>query len=259
MIGEITASEGSVRRHGHLKLAYYNQHSEAQLELALSPIQYMTKRFAKGVLLPGADKKCVPEFEQWRSVLGQYGITGARQMDPMSTMSNGLQTRVVFCILALERPHILLLDEPTNHLDMGASLVSICLRRRERRRAFVPRAPAPAQERVMLTSPPPSTRPCSHFPLPARTSSRSRSRSLSQHPAECIDSLANAIKNFSGGMVLVSHDFRLLGQVAEELWVCDNKTIKTWTKPGGIVSYKKQLRKDGEKALSDWAKSTGRK
>ena len=57
MIGEIDATEGSVRRHGHLKIAYYNQHSEAQLELALSPIQYLQKRFAKGVMLPGADKK----------------------------------------------------------------------------------------------------------------------------------------------------------------------------------------------------------
>ena len=72
-------------------------------------------------------------------------------------------------------------------------------------------------------------------------------------PPDCIDSLAEAIKGFDGGMVLVSHDFRLLGQVVEDLWVCDNKTIKTWNKPGGIVSYKKQLRRDGEKALAAWA------
>ena len=81
--------------------------------------------------------QCVPEFEQWRSALGQYGITGARQTDPMKTMSNGLQTRVVFCILALERPHILLLDEPTNHLDMGECKSCCCCgvwRERERER-----------------------------------------------------------------------------------------------------------------------------
>ena len=33
-----------------------------------------------------------------------------------------------------------------------------------------------------------------------------------------IDALANAIKEFEGGVVIVSHDFRLISQVADELW-----------------------------------------
>ena len=40
---------------------------------------------------------------------------------------------------------------------------------------------------------------------------------------EAIDSLAEAINNFKGGMVLVSHDFRLIEQVAKEIWVMGNK------------------------------------
>merc|ERR1719277_1636718 len=59
---------------------------------------------------------------------------------------------------------------------------------------------------------------------------------------QCIDALADAINNFSGGLVLVSHDFRLIGQVAKEIWVCDKKTIKPWE--GDIQSYKKHLKKD---------------
>ena len=49
-----------------------------------------------------------------------------------------------------------------------------------------------------------------------------------------IDALASAIKAFSGGVVIVSHDFRLISQVAEE-----NLTKQDMT----IVDYKKQLAK----------------
>ena len=61
---------------------------------------------------------------------------------------------------------------------------------------------------------------------------------------DMIDSLALAIKKFSGGVVLVSHDFRLLEQVADSIWVCDHKAITPWG--GDIQSYKTKLRKDQE-------------
>ena len=35
-----------------------------------------------------------------------------------------------------------------------------------------------------------------------------------------IDSLAKVIKEFTGGVVLVSHDFRLIDQVADVIWEC---------------------------------------
>eukprot|EP00873_Tetraselmis_striata_P032941 jgi/Tetstr1/453205/TSEL_040222.t1 len=56
---------------------------------------------------------------------------------------------------------------------------------------------------------------------------------------EAIDALAQAIKGFNGGLVLVSHDFRLIDQVANEIWVCDNKTVQKWQ--GDIRDYKKHL------------------
>jgi len=58
---------------------------------------------------------------------------------------------------------------------------------------------------------------------------------------QCIDALARAINNFSGGLVLVSHDFRLIGQVAKQIWVCDKKNVKPWS--GSIQSYKADLKK----------------
>jgi len=58
---------------------------------------------------------------------------------------------------------------------------------------------------------------------------------------QCIDSLANAINKFEGGLVLVSHDFRLIGQVAKEIWLCDKRSVKKWQ--GDIKSYKTELKK----------------
>ncbi|CAJ1376337.1 unnamed protein product [Effrenium voratum] len=59
---------------------------------------------------------------------------------------------------------------------------------------------------------------------------------------QCIDALAKAINKFSGGVVLVSHDFRLISQVAKDIWVCDRKTVSKWE--GDIQSYKKHLKKE---------------
>jgi len=58
---------------------------------------------------------------------------------------------------------------------------------------------------------------------------------------ECIDSLAQAINAFDGGVVLVSHDFRLISQVTDQIWLCDNKRIEPWK--GDIKSYKEHLKK----------------
>merc|ERR1711991_319754 len=58
---------------------------------------------------------------------------------------------------------------------------------------------------------------------------------------QCIDALAEAINNFNGGLVLVSHDFRLIGQVAKEIWVCDKKTLTPWKQD--IAAYKQHLSK----------------
>lgn len=56
-----------------------------------------------------------------------------------------------------------------------------------------------------------------------------------------IDSLADAINAFTGGVVVVSHDFRLLDKIAKDIMVCENQTIRRW--PGTIGDYKNHLRK----------------
>eukprot|EP01037_Dinobryon_pediforme_P028003 gene28003-31093_t len=58
---------------------------------------------------------------------------------------------------------------------------------------------------------------------------------------ESIDSLAKAINSFTGGMVLVSHDMRLISQVAKEIWLCDKRTVTKYV--GEISDFKIQLRR----------------
>merc|ERR1712136_723803 len=56
---------------------------------------------------------------------------------------------------------------------------------------------------------------------------------------ETIDALADAINNFEGGLVLVSHDFRLISQVANEIWECKDSKVTKWK--DGIMEYKAAL------------------
>jgi ABC-type glutathione transport system ATPase component len=57
---------------------------------------------------------------------------------------------------------------------------------------------------------------------------------------ESIDALANAVNEFAGGLVLVSHDMRLISQVAKEIWICDNKTVSLYK--GDILNFKMDMR-----------------
>ena len=57
---------------------------------------------------------------------------------------------------------------------------------------------------------------------------------------ESIDALAKAVNEYDGGMVLVSHDMRLISQVAKEIWICDNKSIEKYR--GDILNFKMDMR-----------------
>ena len=168
MSGELTPSEGSVKKHQHCTLGLYHQHSVEVLDLDLSPLAFMRKAFP-----PSMVKRTE---EAWRSYLNQFGFTTSQQLSPIGMLSDGQRSRIVFAMLAMKDHTVLLLDEPTNHLDVDA-----------------------------------------------------------------VDGLARAIKGFGGGVVLVSHDFRLIDQVCNEIWVCENKGVRKYD--GSIHDYKKELSK----------------
>merc|ERR1711913_254874 len=72
---------------------------------------------------------------------------------------------------------------------------------------------------------------------------------------ETIDALADAIKNYEGGVILVSHDFRLIDQVAKDIWICENQKVTKWD--GDILAYKNHLKAKVMKASNKDAKSKG--
>lgn len=61
---------------------------------------------------------------------------------------------------------------------------------------------------------------------------------------ETIDSLAESIECFKGGVVLVSHDFRLLNRVAKQIYVVDNKCVTLWK--GDMQSFKRHVAEEIE-------------
>jgi ATP-binding cassette subfamily F protein 2 len=165
IVGDIFPCEGNISVRTGCSIGRFHQHSADHLDYSMTPIEYIQKNFN--------EKYPESSLQDWRSRIGQFGISGKQQVEPIGNLSDGLKTRLAFCEIALQKPHILLCDEPTNHADL-----------------------------------------------------------------EYIDSMADAINHFAGGVIVISHDFRLLQQVAKEIWVVD-KGLTVWD--GDIMSYKKDL------------------
>lgn len=169
---ELTPTKGQIKRNSHLKISRFTQHFEDKLDLEMTPLDFFKQ-------------KLMPEetIDRIRSLLGRYGCSGPQQSQIMGQLSAGQKARIVFAIIAWEKPHLLLLDEPTNPLDM-----------------------------------------------------------------ESIDSLANCLKKFQGGVVMISHDMRLISQCAQEIYICDQKKITKYR--GDIMKFKMHTKKENNKRLA---------
>ena len=58
--------------------------------------------------------------------------------------------------------------------------------------------------------------------------------------------MANAINEFDGGVIIITHDFRLIEQVADEVWIVDD---------GEVIEFESDIR-DYKKMLKDKIKAT---
>ncbi|KAI0477635.1 P-loop containing nucleoside triphosphate hydrolase protein [Xylariaceae sp. FL0804] len=63
---------------------------------------------------------------------------------------------------------------------------------------------------------------------------------------EAMDALAEALRAFDGGVLMVSHDVTMLQTVCSSLWVCENGTV--WKFPGDVQAYKKRIAAQADQA-----------
>eukprot|EP00929_Paragymnodinium_shiwhaense_P019791 TRINITY_DN1337_c0_g1_i1.p1 TRINITY_DN1337_c0_g1~~TRINITY_DN1337_c0_g1_i1.p1 ORF type:complete len:642 (-),score=181.53 TRINITY_DN1337_c0_g1_i1:511-2346(-) len=169
MSGELAPVEGEIKKHQHLSMGLYHQHSAEILDPTNTPLGFM-----KATYPPSAGFKRSEEV--WIAYMKKFGFTNKTMGTKIAMLSGGQKSRLVFAMLAMKPHSLLLLDEPTNHLDVDA-----------------------------------------------------------------VDGLAEAIRGFQGGVIVVSHDFRLIDQVAKEIWECKDKTVKRFD--GNIRAYKEKLAK----------------
>jgi ATPase subunit of ABC transporter with duplicated ATPase domains len=95
---QVKASQGIINRHGRLRLALFSQHHVDQVDLSVSSVLFLQRKF------PGRKE------EDYRNVLAQFGLSGMTAVQPIGTLSGGQKSRVVFACMSLMNPHILLLD-----------------------------------------------------------------------------------------------------------------------------------------------------
>ena len=57
---------------------------------------------------------------------------------------------------------------------------------------------------------------------------------------ETVEALARALAVFQGGVLVITHDERLISQVCDEIWLMHDQTVTKF--PGDIVEYKRRVR-----------------
>jgi len=103
---KLVPTTGVIPKHPTAIVAYFAQHHVLDLDLNLTPCEYMARVFPqeKSGLL--------------RSHLSKVGIIGDKAETRMTSLSGGLRSCVCFAKITYFCPHLLIMDEPTNFLDL---------------------------------------------------------------------------------------------------------------------------------------------
>ena len=162
LAGRLQPLSGAMRRSPKLKIGYFAQHQQDELDLAATPLQLMERSNPRG------------HVEKHRAHLARFGLGVGKADTAVGKLSGGEKARLLFALMTREAPHILLLDEPTNHLDVDAR-----------------------------------------------------------------EALVQALNEYEGAVVLVSHDPHLIGLTADRLWLVADGRCTAFE--GDLEDYRRLL------------------
>lgn len=106
LVGKLSPTGGSYKRHYQLRISYYSQHAIEELPRNITAVDHIR------LLYPKLTQ------EEIRKLLGMFGLVGEIQNKSIGSLSGGQKVRLVFVTIHLYQPHCLFMDEPTNHLDI---------------------------------------------------------------------------------------------------------------------------------------------
>ena len=160
--GRLAPMAGEMRRGAKLRVGYFAQHQEAELDAGDTPVAHMARA------LPRATPP------QVRAQLARFGLDADRAATAVANLSGGEKARLLLALATRDAPQLLILDEPTNHLDIDAR-----------------------------------------------------------------EALVRALAEFSGAVLLITHDPHLVDLVADRLWLVANGTVVPYD--GDLDDYRQLL------------------
>lgn len=117
LTGKLIPTTGECTTIKGFKLAYFGQHSAEELDLDMTPFEWMCNKYPD-----------VKQTGKLRHHLKKAGMQDEMSDTRMIGFSGGQKARVIFAQLTYECPHLLIMDEPTNFLDLESvdSLITAC-------------------------------------------------------------------------------------------------------------------------------------
>ena len=213
LMGDLEAVSGEMRKNARLKIGRFDQHSGEHLTADETPTEYLMRLFNLPV-------------EKSRKELGSFGLQSHAHTVPMKDLSGGQKSRVALAELTLSAPDIVILDEPTNNLDIesiDALGEAIC--EYEGKIKFV----SVLTSMMMKVA----------FSINGFFRNYFHDFIVSNSNDNHNTNNKNSVSYHAGGVIIVTHDERLIRETNCQLWVIEEQTINEIE--GDFEDYRREV------------------